>query len=84
MKNAKELKAIAQEAIETANKNRKKRAIKYVDTEIAPYLERMARNGNVVAFFNIDYEIDIESVIEYLVENEFVVCSTGWNIEVHW
>lgn len=84
MMNAKELRAIAQEAIETANKNRQKRAIKYVNTEIAPCLERMARNGNSVAFFSVDYEIDIESVIEYLVANDFVVCSTGWSIEVRW
>ena len=64
MMNAKELKAIAQKAIETANKNREKKAIKYVDTKIAPCLERMARNGNSVAFFSVDYEIDIETVIE--------------------
>lgn len=84
MMNAKELKAIAQEAVETANKNRKKKAIKYVNTEIAPCLERMARNGDFVAFFSVNHEIDIESVIEVLVANEFVVCSTGWDIEVRW
>lgn len=84
MKTANEMRAIANRAIETANEIKRKKAIEYVENEIAPRIERVANCGGFLMNYRVDSNIDMETVIETLIGYEYVVCSSCHDIRIQW
>jgi hypothetical protein len=84
MKTANEMRATAVKAIETANEIKRKKAIEYVENEIAPEIERVANCGGFMKNHRVDANIDMETVIEVLLSHGYVVCSSCHDIRIQW
>lgn len=84
MKTAKEMRTITTKAIKTANEIKRKKAIEYVESEIAPKIEEIANCGGSIMKYRVDSNIDIKTVIEFLVDNEYIVRSSEHDIQILW
>lgn len=84
MKNANEMRAITDSVNEAFEARQKKLALDTVENRIMPNIEFNAVNGLGKLHFQIDAHINPQMVIDILVENDYVVASTGNFITIYW
>ena len=84
MLNANEVRAMAKKYRESVEKQLKEKAIDFLDTEVMPAIEKLARNGSTYTFCKVPAEVPTEKVLEILVDLGYKVLHENNEININW
>ena len=84
MKNANEMRALAEQVRTKAVEERRAKAIDYVETRIYPQIEHNAEVGNTQTTYHCIAGIDLNVVEEALVKAGYEVERRGLMITIRW
>ena len=84
MKNATEMKVIAINAIHNQQRVERNKAINYVENYYSNQIERVAKMGKFEICFDVEENININYVVEYITDNGFTVEVKERAIRISW
>lgn len=84
MLNANEVRIMARNYKESVEKAQKKKATEFLDSEVMPKIEALARKGATYTFCEVPEDVPQEVVLEILVELGYKVLYENKEININW
>lgn len=84
MKTAKEMNAIATQAIERELKARRARSESYLEEKIFPQIEQAAEMGRMNCKYHVDAWVDIKIITTGLEQHGYTYTKNGYNLTIWW
>ena len=84
MKNANEMRIMTVNAIHNQKRIEQNKAIKYVEDHYTNQIERAAKMGKFEIHFEVEENINMDYVVEYITANGFEVETKERAIRINW